>query len=175
MTSPAAPRRASCARRPTRALGALAAASAVTLSSCGLFGADSSEPERNAEGQVTEAVEDGDVFALQVGDCLGDTGTGEVAEVAIQPCDEPHDSEAFHAFEVEGEEFPGTEAMAAEAAQCQEEFEAFVGRPVDESTLEINYYAPTQQSWDEADDREILCLVYDPAGPTTGSLEGSAK
>lgn len=162
-------------RRALRVLGGLAVG-ALLLSGCGVVGGGGgTEPDRDDEGRVTESVTDGDVFAIQVGDCLGSLETGEVSEVSIVPCDEPHDSEAFEAFDLADGEFPGQEAIESEAAQCQELFEAFVGTPLNESSLLVNFYSPTEESWEQRDDREILCLVYDPEGQTTGTLEGSEK
>lgn len=147
----------------------------LSLSGCSLLEGGGNEPARDEQGQVTESVDDGDVFAVKVGDCLAASGEGEVSEVPITPCDQPHESEAFHAFEVEGDEFPGGEALETEAAACQEEFATYIGKPYQESTLEVTYFSPTQESWEQLDDREILCLVYDPEGDTTGSLKGSGK
>jgi hypothetical protein len=113
---------------------------------------------------------------VKVGDCLGEgADASELSRVTILPCDEPHDSEAYFAFDLEGDEFPDEATIETEAERCQDEFEKFTGIPAGESTLEITYYRPTETSWNEQDDREILCLVGDPEGPTTGSLKGSGK
>ncbi len=175
MSSSSTPNRALGGARALRAAAGLAAVGALFLSGCGVLGGGT-EPNRDESGSVTEAVDDADVFAIKVGDCLNDSSsTGEVSAVPITPCGDAHDSEAFHAFDLTGDTYPGDEAIQTEAAKCQDEFAAYVGKAYEESTLEINYYSPTEQSWKDLDDREILCLVYDPAGKTTGSLKGSAK
>lgn len=54
------------------------------------------------------------------------------------------------------------------------EFESFVGMPYDQSALEVTWLEPTEESW-EAGDRELVCMITDPAGQTTGSLEGANR
>ena len=34
-------------------------------------------------------------------------------------------------------------------------------RPYPESLLDIATFNPTRESWDDIDDREIVCLLYD--------------
>ena len=119
-----------------------------------------------------------DVFAIEVGDCLNDaTTTGdEVTSVPIVPCDEPHDSEAFASVQMDDGEYPGDTAVSAEADEvCTAEFESFVGVPYEDSKYYYSYYAPTQGSWENRGDREILCTVYDRDVKTTGSLRDAGE
>ena len=58
--------------------------------------------------------------------------------------------------------------------QCLGAFEGFVGLPYEQFALEVTWLEPTAESWD-AGDRELLCIVADPAGGVTGSLEGAAR
>ncbi|PJJ72796.1 putative regulator of septum formation [Diaminobutyricimonas aerilata] len=170
----------------TLAVAAIALAG-VTLSGCSLlsqFGGAGSAPQRDEQNQVTEAQDDADVFAIMVGDCLNDgeqTDT-EVMTLPIVPCDEEHDSEAFHSEDLPDGEYPGQEAVAASAEEiCAAQFPAFAGIAFEESTLNFGYYSPTQESWEQRDDREILCTIYalDPETGepvrTTGTLEGAAR
>lgn len=134
-------------------------------------------PVRDESGAITETNESTDVFALRVGDCLLDAGSmdTEVSETPTVPCAEAHDYEAYEAQDIPGEEFPGDEAVATQAEQvCYDAFTPFVGMSYEESVLNFNYFVPTAASWD-AGDREILCLVYDEAAQTTGSLAGVAR
>lgn len=117
-----------------------------------------------------------DVFTLKVGDCLNDGGVeGEVSETLKVACTEPHDSEAYASIIVGDGDYPGEDAILAQAEDdCTAEFDSFVGLAYEESTLSFSYYFPTEASW-AGGDREILCLLVDPAGKVTGSLEGSAR
>jgi hypothetical protein len=135
----------------------------------------SGEPEREeATGELQESG-DVDVFDVQVGDCLGgETAEGEISSVEATPCTEPHAEEIFASVTVADGEYPGQEALDAEAEKCVSEFTEFVGMAYEESVLEINYMTPTEDSW-ALDDREILCTIYDPAGETTGTLSGANR
>jgi Protein of unknown function (DUF2510)/Septum formation len=130
------------------------------------------ETSTPAQEEGSTPAESGDVgvFDLEVGDCLGEeTGEGEIESIEAAPCSEPHTEEIFAALTVPDGDYPGQEALDAEAEGCLEEFAEFVGMPYEESVLEINYMTPTEESWGMGD-RELLCTVYDPAGDTTGTL-----
>ncbi|GAA1700631.1 hypothetical protein GCM10009792_21000 [Microcella alkalica] len=162
-----------------RALGVLAVASATAaLSGCAFLSqfTGAGEAQRDTEGQVVEGNESTDVFTLRVGDCLNDSGaTEQVETVPTTPCDEPHDSEVYASVIMTEDDYPRQEAILERAdVECLTEFEAFVGGSWDDSPYDFSYYFPTEGSWGEGD-REILCVIYDPAGPVTGSLEGSAS
>ena len=161
-------------QRSLRALGAaLAGLALIGLAACG----DDDEPDRDeATNEVTEAG-DADVFSMAVGDCVtGESSTtGEVTEVPVVPCDEPHASEVFHSYQIPAETLPSTTEMEAIVQeQCLGNFETFVGMPYDTSALDVTWLEPTSGSWDQGD-RELLCMVYDPAGDVTGSLAGAAR
>ena len=165
-------------RSPRAILVALTATAAIGLTGCsqieGLFGGD--EPERSEDGDVTETTEGVSVLHLQQGDCTGELSESEVTEVDVIPCDEAHVNEVYHAYDIEGDEFPGDDQVNEGAVEaCSAEFEPFVGVGYNDSDLEVNYLVPTQESWDGDDDRSVLCFVYDPQGDSTGSLEGAAR
>lgn len=147
----------------------------LALTGCAAFGpfVPSGEPLRDDDGQIVEANEQTDAFALQVGDCLNDaTAAGEVTTVPTVPCDEPHDSEVYAAFALGESDYLGDEIVVDKAeALCLPAFEEFVGEPYLESRLDFAYYYPTEASW-ASGDREVLCVIYDPEGPVTGSLRG---
>lgn len=177
----------------TTAVAALLTAATFALSGCGLLfperfldrvegpgatAGEDTEPiaEESAEprGETTEE----DVFDISVGTCLpsSDTGEGEeVMTVETIPCTAPHESEAYAASDMPDGGFPGESGMEDFAADfCVEEFHSFVGTPYQESELDFWYFSPTQESWDSGD-REILCMVLDPSGETTGSLQGASR
>lgn len=160
-------------RRPIAFL-ALGAA-AVALSACTALGpvVPDDEPVRDDDGRIIEPNEQTDPFALQVGDCLDDEAArGEVQSVPTVPCSEPHDSEIYSAHLLGPSSYPGQEAVIDEAqALCLPAFEQFVGEPYLESRFDFSFYYPTEQSW-ATGDREVLCVIFDPEGPVTGSLEG---
>ncbi len=146
-------------QRHARALPLLLAA-ALLVGGCGLLG-------------------DGNVFELAVGDCFGDTDDadgGRISDVPIVDCSEPHDHEVFHTFDVPDGEFPGEDALAAQAEElCIPVFEEYVGAGYGSSRLGILPITPTQSSWDDGD-REVVCALYDlQQTQLEGSMEGSGE
>jgi hypothetical protein len=118
-----------------------------------------------------------DVFALGVGDCVTDSSLeGEVSEVSVIDCGQPHTSEVYHSYMIPDATLPDDAGMQTILEdQCLPAFESFVGLAYPDSVLDISYLAPTQDSWDNAGDRELLCLIYDPGGDVTGSLAGANR
>jgi hypothetical protein len=143
---------------------------AFALAGCNLIGNNGKGGADSSNGAST------DVFTISVGDCLNDSGLDDqVSEVPVVDCDQPHDSEAYASVTLPDGDFPGNESVQAQAVtQCTSEFAPFIGIDYDQSDLDFAYYYPTSDSWDQGD-REVLCLVMDPAGQTTGSLAGAAR
>lgn len=163
----------------TRRLGALAAAvlaASLVLTGCSalesLFPAGA---ERDDTGEITDTGEL-DVFTIAVGDCLADAPEGEVTSVVAIPCDEPHAYEAYHDFQLEGDEFPGADVVDEQAwAGCETAFAEFVGLTYDESVLLVTYYTPTEESWNTSGDRVVTCVIGEESGETTGTLEAAGR
>ncbi|HZM29883.1 MAG TPA: septum formation family protein [Acidimicrobiales bacterium] len=156
--------------------GALLLALALAAGACG--GDDDDEDaagDGSAETTSPEA-EDETVFALEVGDCLASDPTGEtVSEVPMVDCAEPHVSEVFHTTAIDAEELPSAadiEGIVQE--ECFAQFESFVGMAYEESALEITFLQPSDESWEQGD-RELVCMITDPAGQTSGTLEGANR
>lgn len=162
-----------------RALTAGAALVAIiALSGCsalnGLFG----EPvTRDADTQEVTEAGTADVFSLRVGDCFDDEAfEAEIEDVAAVPCTEPHDNEIFHSFEMPAGEWPGDEAIdTASLEQCTAAFATFVGIAYESSALDWSTITPLQDGWETIDDREVLCIAWDPAGKLQGSIAGIAR
>ncbi len=131
------------------------------------------ETTRDESGEVIEGGEVG-ALSLKVGDCLAAEESGEVQSVPVVPCSEPHDSELFHSFDVTADEYPGLDQMG-ELAQsgCIEAFDDFIGFPYADSVWDVTSIYPTEDTWNELDDREVLCGVYPLSDEdTTGSARG---
>lgn len=166
--------------RRLRAAGLITAVLPITLAASGCSAVDdllgNDEPERDEQtGEVTEVAEDISVFDITTGDCLGDFPDGEVETVDLYPCEEEHVQQVFMITEIEDEELPGQEQLEELILDdCLPTFEEFVGLPYEESELQINYLAPSEETWQEGD-RDIVCTVVDPSGSVTGSLEGAAR
>lgn len=119
----------------------------------------------------------GNVFDLDVGDCFDDDGSGAggaLTDVPVVDCDQPHDNEVFHTFEVEAQEFPGEDALVTRAEEeCIPAFAEYVGAEHATTDLEVFPITPTEDGWD-AGDREVMCALYDlDRDELVGSMRGA--
>ena len=125
---------------------------------------------------------EGDVFSLEVGDCMNDYGDDtEVTSVPIIDCDEEHDAEVYATEDIKGDTFPGSDEVSATADEiCIDEFGDFVGIDYETSvTLDYWVLTPSEETW-AVGDREVVCTIskYDETGnvvKVTGSLEGAKE
>lgn len=164
----------------TRATAVAGAAVALTftLAGCGVLESlvgVSGDAERDEAGSVQSESDIG-IFNLQVGDCKMEDAPGEISDTKVVPCAESHDEEVFFEYAVADGDFPGETAITDEADEkCAAEFAEFVGVAWEDSELDYFGIYPTQQTWEQADDRIVQCVIWDPAGPVTGTLEGAAR
>lgn len=130
---------------------------------------------RGDAGQVT-APATTDSFSVRVGDCLGKLPTESTAQLQLLPCDREHYWEAFAAATLTGADFPGNAAVRTQAAQeCSAAFSSFVGVPAKKSKLSLTMLTPTSETWTQAGDRAVVCLVGNPSGGVTGTLRDAAR
>lgn len=124
-----------------------------------------------------------DPYALKVGDCVRDGNfAGTVARITRVDCSRVHDAEAFATTRLKGDAFPGAAAVH-DAAQkfCVARFAEFAGIDYNDSKLlDVSWYFPTEASWTQRNDREVMCTILelDAAGnPTTStaSLRGADR
>ena len=110
-----------------------------------------------AEGETLDA------FQMSAGDCFDDValGTEEVADVPAVPCAQPHDNEVFATFDVTDGAFPGDERLYEMADQgCLDRFQGAIGAPYEQSVLVFTTLIPSERSWNERNDREVVCVAY---------------
>jgi len=115
------------------------------------------------------------VLELQVGDCANqsDLQGDQIESVPTVECSEEHDAEIFAEHVFTDEEFPGDDAVQAKSEDvCTAKFEEFIGVPFMESQIQMTMLRPSQDSWENGDDRTTLCVVLSEE-PMTGSLEGA--
>lgn len=169
----------------TMALAGTAVALSLALSGCsalnGILGGGN-DAQRDDDNKVTEEANI-DVFSLKVGDCMPelDSGGGEITDVDVVPCSEPHTDEVFFEFKLPDGDLPSDDEISAEVeAQCVPAFTDFVGTDYYESTLDFWWMTPTEQTWTQANDRLVQCIVYQPdpedsTGQTSLEVEGSLE
>lgn len=160
-------------------LAGSALALTVALSGCSaindILGGGPADADRDEEtGQVTEGANI-DIFALKLGDCKTESSTGELTSADVVPCSEPHAEEVFHEITMPDGEFSDDDVNAASEECYGEAFTTFVGLPYEESVLDTVQIVPTQETWDELNDRVVQCLIVEEGGQTVGSLKGVAR
>ena len=117
------------------------------------------------------------LFDLKVGDCLNSAqlSSSEITDANTVDCAGSHDLEIFAAHTLEAADYPGRDAAESKAEElCYGGFEAFVGVPYEASALSISWIVPTAASWNQENDREILCMVGSPE-PVFGSSADSGR
>ncbi len=148
----------SAVRLRVRFLGVLLLA--LALSGCSR-GDD--EVARDAAGRVIEATEVS-VFELLDGDCLNPDPEldGEVADLPVVPCEEPHLQEVFATVEHPEGPFPGVGAVSLWAdGACLAELESRHGLTLDDGVF-VSYLLPTFVGWNKDDDRRVVCVLVFP-------------
>jgi hypothetical protein len=89
------------------------------------------------------------VFDLEVGDCIEDPHATEefreIGTVQRVDCSEPHYGRVLTLFDVEDSEFPG-----------MDELDSIANERCPSGTTDI--LVPSERSWNEAGDREIICV-----------------
>lgn len=114
----------------------------------------------------------GGEFAPAAGDCLrlaDGTDAAGLAEATIVACDEPHQLEVFHVFDLAADELGGEALVEAVREECLgDAFTDHVGVPADESPLELLPLPPTEDQV-ERGDTEVVCTLREPGGGTRTS------
>lgn len=149
---------------------ALAALGMLVLA-CVPAGCSAAPGARNSAGEVTQPATT-DAFAIKVGDCTGPISNGSVDTLSLVPCGQEHAWEAYARTELAGEDYPGSSRVQDMAESfCFAEFRGFVGVSAGSSKYRATFLQPTKQTWEQAGDREIVCLV----GQSGGGIEGSLR
>jgi hypothetical protein len=110
-------------------------------------------------------------FDANAGDCFEVTDADTGSYVVID-CDDAHTAEIFSVFELPAGEFPGVDAVQEAAEQgCNLDIESYSGASAGDLGVEIGSLFPTEDTWNQVDDREIVCYAH---GDLAGSIFGSA-
>lgn len=132
---------------------------------------------------ATPEPEEISVFDLEAGDCFNfvqeQTETGLVENIEIVSCGQPHENELYFTVDYpagSGEPFPGEDAIDEFAGeQCLSAFADFVGIDFNESVLNVRYFQPIPDSWDDRDDREIACFLFEEGVTLDESMQGAER
>ena len=115
------------------------------------------------------------VFKMKAGECYNGELNGDPMPRAA--CEGSKMFELYSVYKVEGKEYPGDEAMEAEAERgCVKAFEEYVGIPFESSEFAFDYLTPSQGSWTMKKDREVMCFITTVADePFEGVAKGSKR
>jgi hypothetical protein len=124
---------------------------------------------------IAEALDEQSTW-IEVGDCFNETAGDVVTDIPTVPCTEPHDYEVYAEFDIDRATFPGDDEVFALADEgCYGPFAGYVGLAFEESALDYTYYVPTADGWKDYNDRQVSCILFDPAGQISTSLAGAAR
>jgi len=132
---------------------------ALVAAACG------GEDVRGEDGRVV-AEGPWSVFDLRPGDCIGadDSLSGDVDEVPLVPCSEPHAQEVFAVVRHPDGAYPGGGAVATFADRaCLTALEADLDLTIDEG-IAFSYLLPTFEGWNKNGDRSVVCVLVFPQG-----------
>ena len=146
----------------------------VVVATLSLTGCMAGAAPRDTAGQVTASASV-DAFQVKVGDCTGSLKEGDVSDLQVIPCADPHFYEAYANTQLTDSAYPGESAVIKQASKfCTAEFKSFIGLATKDSGYDMFYMYPVEQSW-ATGDREVLCLAGSDKGKLAGSLKGSEK
>ncbi|GMQ85802.1 MAG: hypothetical protein BMS9Abin07_1370 [Acidimicrobiia bacterium] len=139
-------------------------------------GAFADDTVRDSTGAIVEGGGLG-AFVIENGDCLDLPDGDLVQSVEGKPCSQAHDAEVYGIFDMVQNTYPGASTIESAAFDgCLTRFHSFVGLAYEASELDIFWLQPTEESWDEIDDREISCMVVTVDGrKLTGSMRGLGR
>ena len=127
--------------------------------------------QRNDTGAV---VSGGSVsaFEVQVGDCTNAELKDETTSLSVVPCVEPHTHEAYFTTDHPDGPYPGATALEVFAEQqCVGAFADYVGIEVAESRFYFTYLYPSVSTWNDKEDRQVVCFVVSRDELVTGTLK----
>lgn len=154
-------------RSPRRRRAVLVAASLAAVALLGACSDDEGAP-------VLDLAEKGEGTCLVAAADLGP----EVTNIPTIDCSKEHTHELYAVVPYDEDDvFPGLAALDTFAERvCIAAFEPYVGVSAFDSTLSFSWLVPTLASWNNDDDRDILCVVGLFDGNTlTGSVRDSKR
>ncbi len=122
-------------------------------------------------------------FGLEIGDCVlaFDTGVDPsdptIEKPEVVPCSNAHYGEVYAIADITGDSVPDDAAFRLHSREvCAGSlFSDYVGiEAYEDSGLYFDVLYPAERSWENGT-HQMVCLVVDIDGSTTGSLRGAAK
>jgi hypothetical protein len=106
----------------------------------------------------------------------------EISDLQVVPCDKAHTQEAYAVVKYDGTgsdvgaAYPSEATLAkfAEGA-CGQRYESYVGIAYQDSSLFFTYLLPSPRSWQESNDRNVICFVTTTGQELTASVKGTRQ
>lgn len=160
-------------RRPAATLRTLAVAFAVAITSsgCSWFGGSSNSKSVS-------------VFSIKPGQCFQTPSEvhAQLSELDRRSCDKPHTREAYAVVDyassgaTAASTYPGEQALTAFAeGACAQHYRDYVGVDYLDSSLFFTYLMPSARSWQQDDDRKVICFVMGAGQTLTASVKDSKR
>lgn len=104
-----------------------------------------------------------------------DADKGSLAlEYEVVDCTDKHNAEVYGTTELKYKDYPGQEYTQSDANKyCLSQFRKYHGGDGTGKGLSLSYLTPTRESWEQKDDRTVVCVVVSPEKELTGSLKGT--
>lgn len=129
------------------------------------------------EESYQEGLQEGMGLGYDQGDCFDlPYEATTLEEISPADCDTPHTSEVVGVHTLEGDTFPGTDAIETSFEDlCSRSFTVYVGIGYEDSSLSMYYIGPDETTWGFGD-RQMLCVVENPDGtPLEDSVAASRR
>jgi hypothetical protein len=171
MAAPPLPRRVNRVWARAGSAGCAAALLAGLVSGCSFH-------HNKADGKMKSA------FDLEPGNCVAAPTdvTSEISKLRVVPCTTPHTQEvyAIDKYDEQGSErgaqYPGESKLDTFAkGVCGQHYESYVGVAYQDSSLFFTYLMPSARSWQDGDDRNVICFVTTTGNKLTSSVKGSKR
>jgi hypothetical protein len=132
------------------------------------------------------------VFAVQPGQCFTAPSSVKVqlSTLTKTPCSKPHTQESYAivAYQPSSEAtnsstdaaltapYPGDDVLSKFAqGVCAQRYGSYVGVDFLDSRLFFTYLLPSARSWEQEDDRNVICFVTTTGSTLTSSVKGSKQ
>lgn len=152
---------------------AVALLTVATLAGCGVFGSKSNSSES--------------VFSVSPGQCFQAPSKVQAQLSSLQrtACNKAHTREAYArvryanpgaAGASAASTYPGPDALSTFAkGACAQRFKPYVGIDYLDSSLFFTYLFPSARSWEQDDDRSVICFVTTTGQKLFTSVKGSKR
>jgi len=135
----------------------------------------SATPPEAAAPVAASDMAPGTCFADPYSDAQTDAdGSYVISGYSVVPCTQAHYGEVFLQTRSAATGFDADALVIESSDLCYAGFAPYVGTDYASSSLYMDIFTPTQQTWQDGN-RAITCTVMDPAGDLTVPVRGSGR